>query len=88
MDEITHLYLMVDRIREAQLAHTAMLRELLRRSRTPAGRDSTPSPKWLPLLKSIGNSAGQWAGGVLAMAYVLKGGDLITAIQTLLKLFS
>lgn len=31
--------------------------------------------------------AGQWVGGLLALAYVMRGGDLMTALQALAKLF-
>lgn len=46
----------------------------------------TASRPWLGLLSQAAQSAGQWLGGILAMAYVLKGGDALTALQALLKL--
>jgi hypothetical protein len=47
----------------------------------------TGSRPWLALLSQAAGSAGQWMGGILAMAYVLKGGDALTALQALVKLF-
>jgi hypothetical protein len=101
-DTIIHLHLMLDRLRETQARHGEMLfrqgemiAELIRMQRSALRRStpsteasaSTPLNKWTLFLKPVATSAGQWAGGVLAMAYVMKGGDLLTAFQTLLKLF-
>lgn len=40
-----------------------------------------------PILMQVARSAGQWIGGLLAMRYVLNGGDALTALQSLAKLF-
>lgn len=48
---------------------------------------SATSKAWKVLLSQAAQSAGQWIGGILAMAYVMKGGDALTALQTLAKLF-
>lgn len=98
MAETTHLYLLLDRLREAQALQGAQISEILRtqrdmrgllRATTPKPADSsiTPLLKFGTYLKPIAASAGQWAGGILAMAYVAKGGDAGTALAMLLKLF-
>lgn len=98
MAETTHLYLLLDRLREAQAHQGAQLTEILRGQRELRGllKVSTPKPdasnttpllKFGTYLKPIASSAGQWAGGILAMAYVAKGGDAGTALAMLLRLF-
>jgi len=92
-DAIIALHIMLDRLREAQLRQEMLIRELLRIVRTQAKTNTAPSEsllpqKWTIFLKPIATSAGQWAGGILAMAYVMKGGDLITGLSTLAKFLS
>ena len=48
--------------------------------------DSLPLKKWLGLLRPLCTAAVSAGAGVLAVAYALKGGDLVSAITTLLKL--
>lgn len=99
MDATTAL--MFDRLREAQLRQGEALREILRLQReiltllkkgpsssnTPSASKEATLPHWQVLLRPALTSAGQWAGGILAMAYVARGGDAGTALQMLLKLF-
>lgn len=101
-DATIHLHVMLDRLSRSQdrltwvqESHTAMLTEILRRQKALAAAlaalklsDTTPQTKLLSFLRPAIFSGANWAGGVLAMAYVLKGGDLVTALQTLLKLLS
>jgi hypothetical protein len=63
---------------------TARLLTLAKPAPPPPLSASNP---WLTLAKQAAQSAGQWIGGILAMAYVMHGGDLLTALQTLLKFF-
>jgi hypothetical protein len=102
MDATTHLYLLskMDLLRDEQIRQSALVRqqlellgELLRAVRAlplapPPAPSESPSllKKWLPLLKPIGLLAVQSAAGTLAIAYALKGGDIMTALSTLLKL--
>ena len=86
-------YAVLDRIRETQHIHTASLNEiignqkvLIRLLKAKSGKESTDSMNWKGLLKVVASSFGQWAGGLLAMAYAAKGGDLITALEKLVKL--
>jgi hypothetical protein len=49
---------------------------------------STPLLKLLSFLKPIANSpAGQWSLGILTAAYVYNGGDLLTILSWVSKLF-
>lgn len=98
MAETTHLYLLIDRLRETQASQGAQISEILRSQRDirgllktatskPTDSSITPLLKFGTYLRPIAASAGQWAGGILAMAYVAKGGDAGTALAMLLKLF-
>lgn len=62
--------------------------QLLRGTKTSRPPETEPFnlKKWLGLLKPLLAIVVQSAAGVLAVAYALKGGDIVTAITTLLKL--
>jgi len=93
MDATIHLHLVLDRLREAQILHGEMLREILRLQRLTLRPSRSPEPaapslsmKWSFFLKQVATSGGQWAGGIMAMAYVARGGDLMTGIKSLMEL--
>ena len=83
---IAHILTRLDAIRETQLRHGQLLdriAEAIAALRTSSSAPPMSGASWMPIAKG----AGQWAGGILAMAYVARGGDLGTALQLLLKLF-
>ncbi len=87
-----HTYILLDRIRETQLQHGVLLLEL--RQELEKSRNQEPKIKsgilkgWMPMLKPLAIMGMQAATGTLAIAYALKGGDIMTAISTLLKVLS
>jgi hypothetical protein len=81
----------LDRIREAQLQQGVLLAtigEKLERMAERPSRDNltTRLERWMPFLKPIASAAAQYAIGILVIAYAVKGGDLMTAVEALLKL--
>ena len=72
----------------AQLQNTQIeIIDLLRKP-PPSESGSTPLTKLLSFLKPIVNSpAGQWSLGILTASYVWNGGDLLTILSSLSKLF-
>ena len=100
MDTTTQqVIIMLDRLREYQMRNSAALHEVIEKldriQRTlarhpphkPQENAVLPLPKLLLYLRPLLQSGAQWAAGILAMSYVLKGGDLVTAVETLAKLF-
>jgi hypothetical protein len=86
-----HFLMVLDRIRENQMQHGELLRGIASRQEAVllalAGSSGVSRlEKWLPLLKPIAAAAAQSAIGSLVIAYALKGGDLMTAVEALLKL--
>ncbi len=82
MVEIAHLHTILDRLRETQLQHGALLQQLL--DGQGGLRTSTSVlPKWLSFSQPIVRSVLHWIAGLLTMAYILKGGDLLSAIKML-----
>jgi hypothetical protein len=87
MDGITvHLLARLDAIRETQLAHGQLIQAIAAGMARPRAASIPPTPSRESWMK-IAAGAGQWAGGVLALAYLLRGGDLATAMALLQKLF-
>lgn len=81
-----------DHSRRLRALEASRARQERHRPPSPPGRDSSPqnspviSKLWMALLSQAVKSASQWIGGILALAYVLKGGDILTALQALAKL--
>jgi hypothetical protein len=71
----------------AQLQNTQIeIIDLLKKS--PSETGSSPAMKLLHFLKPIVSSpAGQWSLGILTASYVWNGGDLLTILSSLSKLF-
>jgi len=73
-----------------QADHSRRITALEKGSRSPKGESKaselTASRMGFALLSKVAGSGAQWIGGILAMAYVLKGGDVLTALQALLRL--
>jgi hypothetical protein len=85
MDGISlHLLSRLDAIRETQLAHGQILGRLAETAPRPG---STPPAIWRASWMSIAAGAGQWAGALLAIAYLARGGDAGRALELLHKLF-
>lgn len=87
MDGITlHLLGRLDAIRETQLLQGQLIEEMaeaVRALKRPSTPDRESRGAWMPIVLG----AGQWAGAVLALAYLWKGGDIGTAMAFLQKLF-
>lgn len=97
-----HIWTILDRIRETQLQHGAALATMQKQidlfmkrqeelaAMVSAGfaktKDSSVLPRWLSFSQPIVKSAAQWATGLLTMAFVLKGGDLMSALKILVAL--
>lgn len=88
----------LDHIRETQILKRNLLEhiaadvrairgELERARSTPAAGQSMAPAKMQKLLKEIGQPAALWAAGLLTMAYIARGGDLVTALEKLSALF-
>lgn len=99
--DITTVWTVMDRMRETQHRHGAILDaiqkqldQLTKRQdefsvMMQAGdksKDASPLPKWLSFSRPIVQSAAQWATGLLTMAYILRGGDLMTGLKILVGL--
>jgi hypothetical protein len=90
MDGITaHLLDRVRDIRETQLSQGQLLDRIAEGMSALRAAASTPpttsSASWM----SIAAGASRWAGGILALSYLAKGGDVGTAmtfLQNLAKL--
>jgi hypothetical protein len=87
---IAHILTRLDAIRETQLRHGQVLdriAEAIAALRVPASTPpTTSSASWT----SIAAGASRWAGGIFALAYLAKGGDVGTAmtfLQNLVKPF-
>jgi hypothetical protein len=79
------VYLLLDRMRETQLQQNQMLDEIIRLTKSEKTGTSALS-QWLPLVKAVLGLLLQSVTGILCVAYALKGGDIMTAATTLLKL--
>ena len=82
---------LIDRLRElreTQLLHERYLRELYKIS-SKLPKEASAAPKLSVLSKLFATSAGQWLGGVLAMAAVTQNESVLSMLDrviTLLKL--
>ena len=87
MDGMTlHLLTRLDAIRETQLLHGQMLErfaESLAALKTSSSAPKTSPASW----PKVAAGAGQWAGAVLALAYLWNGGNVETALAFLQKAF-
>lgn len=82
-DALIILSTALDRMRETQLRHGLILAKI----EVHLSGNSTRSKMWPILLQQIAANGGKWAAGLLAMAYVAKGGDIMTGLQTLLRFY-
>ncbi len=90
-----HIESALDRIREGQLHQSALLVDMsrklnrLERSLTQKSEKvSTPKPStpfWQGLVSSGVQTAVQWMVLPLTVAYLVRGGDALTLLQTLLS---
>ena len=88
MDGTTlHLLTRLDAIRETQLRHGQLIEETAEavKALKPASRSAAKS--WSAPFMPVALAAAQWAGGILALAYIARGGDIGTAMAFLQKLF-
>ena len=97
--ELTHVHLLLDRIREDQHHHGAMLQDIADRQeeglkllkgifKLARDRPSAKPSKIAALLPQLATSTfAQCAASLLLLIYILKGGDIPTAVATLGKLF-
>ncbi len=87
MDGMTlHLLARLDTIRETQLRQVQLLESILEAIAKLRG-GSSPPKTWPGFSKSIVAGGAQWVGGILALAYLARGGDVGTAMAFLQKLF-
>lgn len=93
-----HQNAMLEAIAHNQLRNFDLLTELLNRKNgtaympQPQFQPSVSEPsKWSGFFKTLANNgvqtATQWLVGLLAMAYISKGGDALTLLQAILKTF-
>jgi len=88
MDGMTaHFLARLDAIRETQLHHGRLLEATAEAVHTlkaaPSAAPKNTTGSTLPII--VG--ASQWAGGILALVCLLKGGDVQTVMAFLQKLF-
>jgi hypothetical protein len=90
MDGITaHLLDRVRDIRETQLSQGQILDRIAEGMSALKAAASTPPPTSSASWTSIAAGASRWAGGLFALAYLARGGDIGTAmtfLQNLAKL--
>ncbi len=96
MMDLTHLNWMLDRIREQQLISAEVERQNAQRLKLivkllkeikSSPRPSTAKTKLLSsLLPTAVSTFAQYAASLLTLGYLLKGGDLMTAVEKLLTL--
>ena len=82
---ILHLLTRLDAIRETQLLQgqiLACMAEAIAAPKTAAAPKRSRG-SWMPIVAG----AGQWAGAVLALAWIASGRDIGTAMAFLQKLF-
>lgn len=80
-----HLLARLDAIRETQLTHGQLIARIVETMQTMVA--ATPQPTSHASWKSIAAAAGQWAGAVLALGYLVRGGDAGKALDMLQQLF-
>jgi hypothetical protein len=83
---IAHILARLDAIRETQLRHGQLLdriAEAIAALRTSSSAPPMSGASWMPIARGVG----QWAGGILALAYLARGGDAGKALDLLQKLF-
>jgi hypothetical protein len=92
MDAITQLRLLdqLETLREAQIRHGEMLREILRliRERLPGAVPPalpTPAPISPGFWRLAAENGRYWLGGIALIIWVLRGGDIGTVLQHLFK---
>lgn len=88
----------MDRMRETQHQHGVVLDTIQKRldalaqrqnevlaalQAQPAPSSSSPLPRWLSFSRPSVQAAAQWTVGLLTMVYILRGGDLLSAIRIL-----
>jgi hypothetical protein len=82
-----HLLNRLNTIRDTQLLQGQILDRIAESISALREAVSTPpttsSASWMP----IATGAGQWAGALLALAYLARGGDAGRALELLQKLF-
>lgn len=87
-----HQNALLDAIARNQLQSQELLTQLLNMKTNGSTYMGRPEPKrsstFLKTLANNGVQTGvQWLAGLLAMAYIAKGGDALTLLQTVLKAF-
>ena len=88
MDGTTlHLLTRLDAIRETQLHHGQLLEETAAAVKGLKVVSPSAAKSWSAPFMPMVLAAAQWAGGILAVAYIAKGGDIGTAMAFLQKLF-
>jgi hypothetical protein len=92
MDAITQLHLLdrLETLREAQIRHGEMLREILRliRERLPGVvplAPPTPAPISPGFWRLAAETGRYWLGGIALIIWVWRGGDIGTALQHFFK---
>jgi hypothetical protein len=87
MDGTTlHLLTRLDAIRETQLRHGQVI-EMIAAALSARRADSSPPKMSSASFLPIAASAAQWIGGIGALVYLARGGDIGTAMAFLQKLF-
>lgn len=88
MDGTTlHLLDRLQAIRETQLLHGQLLEETAEAVLSLRAGSSSPTKSSSGFLPPMVAGAAQWAGGLAALAYLMRGGDIQTAMAFLQKLF-
>ena len=94
----THIHLLLDRIREAQHQQWEIMQDIAQRQgealrflraifKAVRTKPAKPSPLADLLPKVAPLTLAQYGVSALLLLYVLKGGDILTAVQMLGKLF-
>ena len=88
MDGTTlHLLTRLDAIRETQLHHGQLLEETAETIQALKAVSSSAPKSLSASFAPVLSGAAQWAGGILALAYLMRGGDIGTAMAFLQKVF-
>ncbi len=94
MDDITHLVLLLDRrmseqqdlLRTLVERQKAILAVLKRLPQAEERKTSSERPlSFSALLKLLASNTGQAVGGIVAMAYVVRGGDIGHLLELFIK---
>lgn len=82
-----HLLTRLDAIRETQLHLGRLLEETAEQVKALKAASPSAAKSWSAPFMPMVTATAQWAGGILALAYIARGGDIGAAMAFLQKLF-